>query len=221
MPPEPPRPRATEPLADALTDPIRRWRHRGVRRVLQAGQVFLAPGQIVEAFAYVERGLLQSVLLKPEGQHAIVERIGPGSTCAEGPCLHQQPYSVEMAAMERTELVLFDRPLMLQLFAEDPEFAVSIATIVALKYRGLLLRFDALTSGRPGRRLLELFERLGRMNGVRDARGLSVPTALTHADMAAMTGLSRVTVTRALARLQRTRRIERDGPGYRLLPPPG
>ncbi len=211
--------RATEPLDQALMAPVRRWLHLGARRSLAAGQTFLRPGQWVEAFAYVESGLLQSVLLKPDGQHAIVERIGPGSTCAEGPCLHQQPYTVEMDAVEPTQLVLFDRALMLSLFAKDPEFAISLATIIALKYRGLLLRFDALTGGRPAQRLLELFERIGRMGGERDARGLRIDTVLTHADMAAMTGLSRVTVTRSLARLRRQKRIERDGRGYRLLSP--
>ncbi len=195
--------RATGHMADDLLAAVRKRLELGERRTLVAGAALLRPGARAKAFAYVEAGLLQSTLLRKDGQHAIVERIGPGSICGEGPCLHGEPSAVEIVALEPSRLVLFDRALMLRLFAEDPEFALCIARVISVKYRRLLDRFGALAGRSPSERLVELFARLDRQAGEAHPRGRRIRTSLTHEVMAAMTGLSRVTVTRSLARLRK------------------
>ncbi len=197
--------------------PVRRLLPRGVRRTLPVGAFLVVPGEPCRAFAYIESGLIQSTLLRGDGEHLIVERIGPGSICGEGPCLHGLAPSVEMVAIEPTEVVVFDRPLMLSLFREDPAFAVAIAQVLSIKYHRLLARFGAVTDRRPAERVVELLDRLGRHWGEPHPRGRLIRTHLTHEDMAAMTGLSRVTVTRCIAGLRRAGMLDVVDGAYLLL----
>ncbi len=208
--------RATGTVPEVLLEPVRRWRTLGARRALAPGAAVVTPGEPVSAFVYVESGLIQSTLLRPEGDHLIVERIGPGAVCAEGPCLHGLPPRVEMVAVEPSEVVVFARALMLELFARDPEFGRCIAEVVSLKYNRLLSRLAAATDRRPGERVLELFARLAD-SGTRHPRGRVVRTRLTHQDIAAMTGLSRVTITRTLAGLRQLGALEPVTGGYLLV----
>jgi CRP/FNR family transcriptional regulator, cyclic AMP receptor protein len=164
----------------------------------------------------VEEGLLQSTLLRPDGDHLIVERIGPGAICGEGPCLHGLPPLVEIVAVEPSEVVVFGRALMMELFARDPEFGRCIAEVVSFKYNRLLSRLGAATDRRPGDRVMELFARLAA-GSARHPRGRVVRTRLTHQDIAAMTGLSRVTVTRTLAGLRTAGALELVAGGYLLV----
>jgi len=209
--------RATGWLHDDLLQPVRRHLARGMRRRLPEGTSLIVAGEPVQAFGYIETGLIQSTLLRPDGEHLIVERIGPGSICGEGPALHGEPPAVEMVALEPTEVVLFERTLIQQLFREDAEFAQAIARILSIKYHRLLDRFGAVADRRPSERLLELLNRLGRLWGEPHSRGRLIRTSLTHEDMAAMTGLSRVTVTRGLAGLKRAGRIDVVDGSYLLV----
>lgn len=195
--------RVTGRLDEDMLAPVRRHLARGTRRTLPVGAFLIVPGEPCQAFAYIEEGLIQSTLLRGDGEHVIVERIGPGSICGEGPSLHGQPPAVEMVALETTRIVLFDRQLTEQLFQEDPAFALAIARVLSVKYYALLARFGAVTDRRPAERLIELLSRLGRHWGEPHPRGQLIRTRLTHDDMAAMTGLSRVTVTRSIAGLRR------------------
>ncbi|WP_119420993.1 Crp/Fnr family transcriptional regulator [Desertibaculum subflavum] len=209
--------RATGWLDDDLLQPVRRHLARGIRRHLTEGAPLLIAGQPAAAFAYIEAGLIQSTLLRPDGEHLIVERIGPGSICGEGPLLHGEAPAVEMVALEPTAVILFDRALTQQLFREDAEFALAIARILSVKYRRLLDRFGAIADRRPAERLLELLSRLARLWGEPHPRGLLIRTSLTHEDMAAMTGLSRVTVTRGLTGLRRSEQIDIVDGSYLLI----
>lgn len=209
--------RVTGQIDPALMAPIRRHLDRGTRRTLAPSAILIGPDRPASAFAYVVTGLIQSTLLRSTGEHVIVERIGPGSICGEGPCLHEEKLLVEMTALSPSEVVLFDRALMLSLFREDAEFALALARVVSLKYHRLLTRFGAFSDRRPAERLMELFTRLAQFQSERHAGGQMIRTRLTHEEIAGMTGLSRVTVTRTLARLRRAGRLDLIGDRY-LLP---
>ncbi len=216
--------RTTGRLDEDLLIAVRRHLDEGVRRLLPVGAHLVIPGQPCEAFAYIEEGLIQSTLLRASGEHVIVERIGPGSICGEGPLMHGAPPAVEMVAIEPTRIVLFDRSQTGRLFQQDPEFGLAIARIVSIKYLRLLERFGALADNRPAERLAELLTRLARLWGEPHPRGVLIRTKVTHEDMAAMTGLSRVTVTRTIAGMRRSSRLEMVGGEYLLcgaLGPPG
>jgi CRP-like cAMP-binding protein len=200
--------RATGQLDTEMLDPVRRHLSRGVRRNLAIGSALVMAGEPCRALAYIEAGVVQETLLRSDGNHVIVERFGAGSICAEAPSLHGQPMSVEIVAIEAARVVLFDRALTARLFEEDPAFALAIATVLSVKYSRLCDRFMALTDRRPAERLIELMARLGRLLGEKHPRGKLIRTSLTHEEMAAMTGLSRVTVTRSIASLRRAGILE-------------
>lgn len=200
-----------------MLDPVRRHLSRGVRRNLAAGATLAMAGEPCRSLAYVEAGVIQETLLRNDGNHLIVERFGAGAICGEASSLHGQPTSVEIVAIEAARVVLFDRRLTTRLFEEDPAFALAIATVLSVKYSRLCARFMALTDRRPAERLIELLARLGRLLGEAHPRGKLIRTSLTHEEMAAMTGLSRVTVTRSIASLRRAGILDLVGGDYLLV----
>jgi CRP-like cAMP-binding protein len=208
---------ATGGLDDEILAPVRRHLSRGVRRNLPTGSAIVMAGEPCRALAYVESGVVQETLLRKDGNHVIVERFGPGAICAEAPSLHGQPMSVEIVALEAARVVLFDRRLTERLFEEDPAFALAIATVLSVKYSQLCARLMALTDRRPAERLIDLLGRLGQLRGETHPRGALIRTGLTHEEMAAMTGLSRVTVTRSIASLRRAGILDRVKGDYLLV----
>jgi len=84
-----------------------------------------------------------------------------------------------------------------QLLAHSPELVVTLLQLLGIKHRILIDKLASFASTSPEARLIDLFGRA--------ALGQRHPPVsqlrLTHAQIAAMTGLSRVTVTRTLKTL--------------------
>jgi CRP-like cAMP-binding protein len=80
--------------------------------------------------------------------------------------------------------------------------------IVALKQRILASRIQYLALPRPEMRIGELLGRLADLYGEKRENGTLISIPLTHEQIAAMTGATRVTVTRALKRLTTLGAIE-------------
>ena len=87
-------------------------------------------------------------------------------------------------------------------FKEVPEFAVALLKIASLKQRVLGVRAQYLASSRPESRVAELLKRLGELYGEETTEGILIQISLSHEQIAAMTGTTRVTITRVIKRLK-------------------
>ena len=87
-------------------------------------------------------------------------------------------------------------------FRDLPELAISLLRISSLKQRTLGVRMQSLSLPKPERRISELLNRLADLYGTNEGGATLIGISLTHEQIAAMTGASRVTVTRTLKRLK-------------------
>jgi CRP/FNR family cyclic AMP-dependent transcriptional regulator len=74
--------------------------------------------------------------------------------------------------------------------------------VIAVKQWVLGMRIQFLAMPRPDLRIVELLNRLADLYGVEDSDGIRIGTPLTHEQVAALTGTSRVTVTRTVTKLK-------------------
>lgn len=147
-------------------------------------------------------------MLYKDGHEFILEYMGRGAITGEGAAFDGQPRFSAAVAMEPTEVVRFEAPVVLAAFPTNPELASSLLEVAALKQRILAKRAQTLSTHHPTRRIAEVLLRLAQTYGRPTARGLLIDTRLTHTTLAAMTGTSRVTVTRTLRRLAQSGTIE-------------
>jgi CRP/FNR family transcriptional regulator, cyclic AMP receptor protein len=110
--------------------------------------------------------------------------------------------------VEDTETIEFDAAKMEAVFKQHPEFAAALLRVTSLKQRVLAVRLEHLASRKPEGRIMDLLHRLQEMFAIDYNGGRLIVTHLTHEQIAAMTGTSRVTVTRAMRSLREQDQID-------------
>lgn len=179
----------------------------GRRRKFKKNTVLYEQGEISSRFYFVLKGLVQISIFRVDGAEVVLELMGPDTICGEGAAFDGLPRFSSAVAIEDTETIEFDSAKLSPAFGEHPEFASSLLRVTSLKQRVLAIRLKHLTSREPQERIMELLTRLEEMFAIEHPKGRLLVTQLTHEQIAAMTGTSRVTVTRALQRLREQRRI--------------
>lgn len=207
-------------LDRTLEDILSRYATHGRMRRFARDEALYEQGEVSRKFFLIRSGLVQIYINRLDGSEVILEFMGANTICGEGPAFDGLPRFSGATAVEPTEAVEFDALRLDDLFGEHPELAAALMRVMGLKQRVLAVRLEHFSSREPEDRIMDLLHRLREMFAVPHADGHLLVTYLTHEQIAAMTGTSRVTVTRALARLRRLRRIDvidrhiliRDGP---------
>jgi len=179
----------------------------GRRRKFKKNTVLYEQGEISRHFYFVLKGLVQISIFRVDGAEVVLELMGPDTICGEGAAFDGLPRFSSAVAVEDTETIEFDATRLGEAFRQHPEFASSLLRVTSLKQRVLAIRLKHLASREPQERIMELLTRLEEMFAIEHPKGRLLVTQLTHEQIAAMTGTSRVTVTRTLQRLREQGRI--------------
>ncbi|ALS61066.1 Crp/Fnr family transcriptional regulator [Pandoraea norimbergensis] len=188
-------------LDDATADIWTQAAHLGHRKKYVKGTVIYRQGEQGFTFYFLLAGRVQVSIFQHDGAEFILEVMGPGSMFGESPAVEGDSRIATAITVEDAELIEFDIRAIFDAIPARPELAVSLMRIIALKQRVLASRIQYLALPKPEMRIGELLARLADLYGeVHEGRTL-ISIALTHEQIAAMTGATRVTVTRALKRL--------------------
>ncbi len=171
-------------------------------RRFRAGAHIYRQGDVSTFFYFVKQGMVQVSILRADGTQVVLEHMGGNSLCGEAGAFDGLPRFSTAEALEDTEALEFDASRITDLIAADPSVALALLRLTSLKQRVLALRLEHLVSQDPEERILELLHRLGTMFAVDHPRGRKIVSQLTHEQIASMTGVSRVTVTRRLGQLR-------------------
>lgn len=190
-------------LVEALTEHAA----YGRRKKFKKNEVLYEQGEISTRFYFVIKGLVQISIFRVDGSEVVLELMGPDTVCGEGSAFDGLPRFSSAVAIEDTEAIEFDASKMTEVFRQHPEFATSLLRVTSLKQRVVAIRLKHLASREPQERIMELLTRLEDMFAIDHPKGRLLVTHVTHEQIAAMTGTSRVTVTRTLQRLREQGRI--------------
>lgn len=195
-------------IDEELVEKLARHASYGEYRRFARHQMLYEQGEVSRKFYFIQSGLVQVSIIRLDGSQVILEFMGSQTICGEGSAFDRLPRFSSAVAAEDTEAIEFDTSKMDDLFARHPQFASALLRVTSLKQRVLAIRLEHLTSREPEERILDLLSRLREMFSVPHAEGHLLVTYLTHEQIAAMTGTSRVTVTRALSRMREQRMID-------------
>ncbi len=174
----------------------------GRRREISKGTALYRQGDVGSTFYFVVSGRVQVEIFQQDGTEFILELMGAGALMGEGSALGGQRRMATATTLEDCVLIEFDYPQIKKTFAQNIELATTLMEVVAVKQWVLGMRIQFLATPRPDLRIVELLSRLAGLYGVEDTDGIRIRTPLTHEQVAALTGTSRVTVTRTIMKLK-------------------
>lgn len=175
---------------------------------MAAGDTLFRQGDAVTAIFQVENGCLRLVRHLADGTIVTLHVARPGETFAEA-ALFASRYHCDAVAEADSTVAVLPKAALLAALRHEPAATLDFAGHLSRQVRDLRLRLE-LRNIRSATERLETWLRLQA-----DADGRIVMDR-TWTDIAAELGLSREAVYRALARLQRDRRLRRDKSGILL-----
>lgn len=190
-------------MTEGLSHAVRALAGLGRRRVYRRGDALYRQGDRAVSFFLVLSGMARVSMVGQDGTEVVLENMGPETICGEGAAFDGSPRFSSAFAAEETAAIEVPTAGLESAFARVPALALALLRVASLKQRILAIKIQRLASPDPSERILELLERVDTASGGDGARVRRMPAGLSHAQVAAMTGLSRVTVTRTLGRLRR------------------
>lgn len=180
----------------------------GQRRRWPAGATLFSEGDRSTTVVLVISGRAKVFSLTAQGGEVLLAIRGPGALLGEMSALDGAPRSASVSALEPLEAYVVTVAAFLDFLGTHPDAAVRIVRMIVSRLRDAdrkRVEFGAYdTLGRVALRLAELAERFGDSQA--DAVRITLP--LTQDELAAFTGSSRESVTKALGTLRRQGVIE-------------
>jgi CRP-like cAMP-binding protein len=170
----------------------------GEVRRLAAGTEIYAQGQRHGYFYLLRSGFVHSTVQRSNGAEFLLEIFGPGAIFGEGPAFADRPRSATARAVTPLVVSRYTPAEAAAEFSARPEFASSLIRLLGFKNQMVVSKLMRVASPDPKERVIALLARIARLGAVN----------LTHEQIAAMTALSRVTVTRTLNALARDGIVE-------------
>ncbi|MBP6405395.1 MAG: Crp/Fnr family transcriptional regulator [Proteobacteria bacterium] len=192
----------------ALSAPWRQATHLGTLVHLDEGATLYRQGEQHRNFYLLREGFVHTTILQGNGTPLLLEIFGPGAIFGEATAFAALPRSVTIHAASAATLSRYTPAEVEPAIYQQPELAAALLRLMGYKTHFLLRTLKRFASTEPQHRVVELLARVARLDG--PPGGANTQVDLTHAQLASMLALSRVTVTRTLKALAQRGLIETE-----------
>ena len=179
----------------------------GRRRKFRKHEMLYEQGTISSKFYLVLSGLVQVSIVRVDGVEVVLEYMGPETILGEGAAFDGLPKFSSAVAIEDADTIEFDAARMEEIFRQHPELFLPVAGHEPqAESPGRSTRTSGFASAggeNYGSAAPAAGDVCHRLSG-----GRLIVTHLTHEQISAMTGTSRVTVTRAMRSLRDQNEID-------------
>lgn len=178
---------------------LERLAERAFVQRLGRGQVLFIEGEPSDTFHLLRSGRLRVFRDSSHGDELTLSFQEPGSTIGELSVVDERPRSASVAAAEPSVLIAVPSAVVRQVLLSDPQAAWSVAQQLAARVRSL-------TDTTADLVLLDLPRRLGKLildQAVEHDGRLAATFVTSQSGVAAMLGVTRQSLNRALAALAR------------------
>src|SRR5262245_33915821 len=184
---------------------------------LNVGDALFAAGDSGDGCYRLEQGLLKVMITSPRGEQRILAILGPGEIAGELSIIDRQPRSASVIAVKDCALSFISRESFEKYTKQDPDIYRYLVNVLALRLRETdqAVAADSFLTvkARLARALLELTEYLGEDAG--EGR-VVIRHKISQSDLAAMAGVARENVSRALSDWRRRDLVSRSSGFYCL-----
>ena len=161
----------------------------GPPRIYEKGEMIYWQGSHAEEFYFLKSGGVRVFLCSENGSEKTLSVLKPGRIFGEAAFFDGLPRVSSARAQRRTEAVPVTRRSLMECIRREPQLAVSLLSYLAQTIRMLSAQLDTVAFQQADERIARLLLKLSAENG---------RVSATHEDLAALAGVSRVTVSRIL-----------------------
>lgn len=164
-----------------------------IPRSFKRGSIIIRQGEPARHFFYVHAGHVRATIVRPDGTEKVLAFAEPGQFFADVPFFQRSNHWYTGEAVESTKVSAFSRETIEEIIRIRPDFVSTLMQSMAhkvwmLSNQMMSLTFDP-SEVRLARILVEILAR--KPEGTRSL-------SITHQELSALAGLSRVMVTRVL-----------------------
>jgi CRP-like cAMP-binding protein len=180
-----------------------------VLRRLSAGSLLLRQGEKSVGMFFLTSGRLRMQRVTPDGGMVTLHVVRPGETFAEA-SLFADSYQCDIIAESDAAVWLYPKVDLTRRLRENPDSLWELTSGLARSLHGMRLRYELKQIRSAPERVLQYLRLRDDGTGVYHASG-------TLKEMATELGLTHEALYRALAALERQKRIRRDGGGLQIM----
>jgi len=168
-------------------------------REFDKGDVLFWEGDLALGLYCIKSGAVQVSKTNYDGKHAILQIYGPGDVLAEAVVFAQEPYPGTAEAVETSTVYFIGAEAIEDLILRYPTLALYIIKILGKRLRAAQNKIKDWSFTNAENRVAKLLFDLALRYGQPEVSGLAVAMDLPHARLAALSGLTRETVSRVLS----------------------
>jgi len=183
----------------------------------KAGTVFHQSDETTDLYIILE-GRVRASLIDDEGQEVILATFNQGEFFGEMSLLDGVPRSATVIAEEDTTLGVLKRESFLLAIKQNPMIAIDLLAIMVKKLRNTDALVESLVFFDVDERLIRLLLEIAKVEGEKDRSGFYKIRKLTHNELAARIGSSRVSISKAMKILTIRKKVVEEN-GYFLIHP--
>lgn len=156
----------------------------------------------------VSSGKVKVVQTSEDGKEHILAIHKKGEYFGEMALLDGKTAPATVIAMEDSSIQLIARESFEKFLLKDEKVKNQLISMLCYRLRESWLMLRVMSFSTAEQRVRAVLDQLGKMNGVRDERGIIIALKLMHKDIAGYANVSRETVTRLLNRFAKESKIE-------------
>lgn len=162
----------------------------GTVRNFAKGEIIYRQGDLARTFCYLKKGRVSVFMTSIDGMEKTLNTASKGELLGEGAFFDKKPRVSSARAVTNCEVVMIDEQTLTNLFAKHPKLAFELLEILSNRIRLLSAQLDSMTFLQADARIARLL-----LQSEKDGR-----VAITHEEIAAAVGVSRVTVSKTLGK---------------------
>jgi CRP-like cAMP-binding protein len=174
----------------------------------EQGQILYAPEDRSEALFLLKRGRVRIYKLDEVGREFTLDVVEAGTIFGEMSLTAQRLWGAYAEVMEPTDVCILKSEDVESLVREHPDVGLKMIRVLSERLRLCENRLEDIGLKRVPARLASLILQLAESEGIMTFEGPKIPTHYTHWQLAAMTGASRVSITKAFSQLQDVGAVE-------------
>jgi CRP/FNR family transcriptional regulator, cyclic AMP receptor protein len=174
----------------------------GRRRVLNRGQTLFSQGTTPEGIYLIESGRIRVFYNAPSGREITLAYWNPGNFVGGPDIFGSSPHSWSGVAVINSSVLQLPGKALRDLVMKIPALGIGLIEGLAFKGKCYSAMAQMLGTRSVTERLAHLLLHLADAYGIKEANGILIGAAFTHADLAHMVGATRQWVTMSLKRFQ-------------------
>lgn len=190
---------------------IERFLDLGERRIYKKGEALIPLNSAVDRLGYLKRGRAGRLIITAAGAEKFIKIIGDHGIVGEVMFFKQQISDYSFEAIEDCECYWFDRETVDRVFLKDEAFIQALIQWFCNRMLSLNAQVQDSMREDTYHRVCKFIEEYVKAFGTVDEQRIySYEGKLSHYDIAKYLGVNRVSVTRAISKLQETGIIKKD-----------